>query len=853
MLYGCQAPPDQPTIEFPKNVAPPSAVRSPSTSSSADDEAVAAPASQLQHRLHPPKRSRRRIVHRLLERPTKLVESWPKLSGDPKFECIRAPDKSIANPSTTLSEPMSKHHAHVTLGGYRGRVELRDSLVVGGPRRIVFRDLTAPSQPRLEFAHRMLRCREKGEGKITVSVYIDGRPTWAQGVALQTRSVETLQPFSPWQADLPVPAGRVFDLVFDIHGPLSPANRIIIAEPVISGFDSGDPSREDRNVLLIIVDAMRGDTVGSGRQLPTSVAPTMDAWMAGGVGYSRAMSVSNQTRASTLALLQAQPPSVGQFHATSWQLKAARKARYYASKPPLLTRRLAQTGHRIAHIGHNRFLWASAPIGLDHGFDQVVDVRAMTEDTTRITDEAIQWLRRRHEERFFLTVNYTAPHNPYAPPEGYVERVSRRIPKSERRGLPRSYLGEIAYVDDHVTRLKAVFDELALGPDTLVVITADHGETFHPKHACWSTRFNMQCHANHGLTLYDEEVHVPLAFVVQGQLQARTSDRVVSHLAFAPTVLDILGLSPDPRYALPSLLSEAGHDIDSALAYLETRAASGIRTAHHKLIVHHPRNDVDPPSRIGTRGKPMPLRELFDLRVDPWETRNLLLQPQAQHSATAGRLEKRLDRFRTELYSASAASPSVSPSKVDSRRPEHNHTPSDWRPSGVRITGGQAGVSYYIRISPARCSASADSTCVTLDTTPSSVELRGDVSPSQFVDYQLAIAVTEEGHVDMLTRLDGQAVPSSRWKLGPFGLASADPMLQVSATRLSSARLARARGEHPPHVAKTHQPELFFWQRLGGQSAQHIAPENSGVGNDADDGTMSDDMRRILKDLGYTR
>lgn len=824
---------------------------------SADATTTKAPVPKARE-LTSPAVARRRITYRLLDR-AEMATPTPALSGEPRLECIKAPDRSIANPFSKLPSPARKHHARVTLGSKKGRVELRDAFVFGGPRTFTFKRLRAPRAPRLQLGYRVIGCGSRARAVMKVTVQAAGGAARSQKIQLTSPESRTGTQFVDWSQDLAVIAGQTFDLTLEFEGELDPVNRIVLTEPVITGFDAGSATLLDRNILLIIVDAMRGDAVGAGRLLPAPVAPHFESWMGRGVGFEKAMSVSNQTRASTLSMLQGQPPSVGQFHATSWQLNKARKERYHDSDPPLVTRRLAAAGHRVVSIGHNRFLWNSAPIGLDHGYDQVVDIRAMTDDTPAITDEAIAWLKANANDRFFLTVNYTAPHNPYAPPQGYTERAGDLIAKKDRRGLPRSYLGEIAFVDDHIARLKKAFDDLKLGPSTLVVVTADHGETFHALHACRSERFKMNCHSNHGLTLYDEEVHVPLALVLDGQLPTLEVKPIVSHLALAPTLLSVLGLPRDPRHTTPSLLDGAlgKGSFGPGVAYVETRAASGLRTPGHKLIVHHPRNDVSPPSRTGGSGGRGPLTELYDLKADPRETENLVLGEKAEGSkATVERLNRRLARIRTELKTAVQTSLGSEPSTPGQTAPSDARL---WSRDGVRVAGGPDGVSYYLRLGPARCVANATSQCRPVDASELAVEFVGDVAPGKIVDIQFeTTAQTGAGTsgVTVEARLDGVTLDPSQIRVGPFGVAG--PSRKPGTTTLTPDQLTYALGAHPPHVAALDAPQLFYWRLDGAAVARYgdldmAGPESLGAGNDGDDAGMSGEVRRLLKDLGYSQ
>ena len=95
------------------------------------------------------------------------------------------------------------------------------------------------------------------------------------------------------------------------------------------------------------------------------------------------------------------------------------------------------------------------------------------------------------------------PHDPYFehPYNGKaIARVANPNPSPALAAeMQRLYTGEVQYLDQNFAKLLAKLRELGLYDDTLIVLTADHGEEFHEHGGFW-----------HGLTLYDEQIRVPL-------------------------------------------------------------------------------------------------------------------------------------------------------------------------------------------------------------------------------------------------------------------------------------------------------------------------------------------------------
>ena len=194
------------------------------------------------------------------------------------------------------------------------------------------------------------------------------------------------------------------------------------------------------------------------------------------------------------------------------------------------------------------------------------------------------------------------------------------------------YLACVQSVDDNVGRLLDFLNESGLERDTIVIYTSDQG-FFLGEHGLFDKRF-----------MYEESLRIPL--IVRWPAVVRPGVRVDAmalNVDFAPTFLEAAGLAVPPAMQglslLPLLRGELPARWRSAIYYryyhdpgdLETRAQYGVRTASHKLIYYWKKRQW----------------ELFDLRADPQELRNLHGQPGQE--AVMAELEATLARLRTEL------------------------------------------------------------------------------------------------------------------------------------------------------------------------------------------------------------
>ncbi len=194
------------------------------------------------------------------------------------------------------------------------------------------------------------------------------------------------------------------------------------------------------------------------------------------------------------------------------------------------------------------------------------------------------------------------------------------------------YLACVQSIDDNVRRLLDFLREAGLERDTIVVYTSDQG-FFLGDHGLYDKRF-----------MYEESLRMP--FLVRWPAIVRPGSRseaIALNVDFAPTFLEAAGVAAPAmmqgRSLLPLLRGETPRGWRTAMYYRyyhdpghhNTRAHYGVRTATHKLISFWKKNQW----------------ELFDLRADPAELRNLYGQP-GQEAITA-ELKATLARLRTEL------------------------------------------------------------------------------------------------------------------------------------------------------------------------------------------------------------
>jgi arylsulfatase A-like enzyme len=423
---------------------------------------------------------------------------------------------------------------------------------------------------------------------------------------------------------------------------------------------------ERPNLVLICVDTLRADRTSAYGYLDETT-PSLAAFAAQGALFEFAYAPMAQTAPSTASLFTGQYPARHGLLRNG--LRLSEEARTLAEV-------LSDQGWQAAAIVSSfvlseRFGFAQGFERFDDEFDPAQASMTLKEwEGHRITTgfdrragdatrRAQQWIWARDRKRpFFLFVHYFDPHSPYAAPKGFDPKLplppKRDNPISsllEYRVEVKGYHEEIAYVDQQIGNLLDVIDREGLADDTLVVVTADHGE------GLWDHGYWL-----HGLDVYEEAVRVPLLARWPGKIEAGL--RVAGPVALvdvAPTLFELLGAEDgsafDGRSLAPKLLGKPGA-APAAPIYLYRRKYDkgviegirvhgeffGVRRGRFKLIEH-------------TEGG---RHELYDLEQDPGERHNLI--------DTAPEEAAKLHDLLTAWRSTHAETPSMVPLSDDEQR-----------------------------------------------------------------------------------------------------------------------------------------------------------------------------------------
>jgi arylsulfatase A-like enzyme len=252
-----------------------------------------------------------------------------------------------------------------------------------------------------------------------------------------------------------------------------------------------------------------------------------------------------------------------------------------------------------------------------------------------VNDEVLRWIDRDRQPPFLAFLNYFDVHDPYGGAPLYPKPAWTQQNEIDR------YDDGVKYDDDYIGRLMRALQQRGLGGNTVVVITADHGESL-GQHGV----------DTHGAALYWELIHVPLVIWYPGHVPAGLRiDRPVSNVAIASTIMDFIDknnasqnkffgpsltafwTNPEAAANWPNPLAELAQDqylakldksSDPSVPTAVTGAMNSVVTPEWQLITHE---------KFGN--------QLYDWHHDPGETHNIAASPEGQKTAEDLTLETR--------------------------------------------------------------------------------------------------------------------------------------------------------------------------------------------------------------------
>jgi len=447
---------------------------------------------------------------------------------------------------------------------------------------------------------------------------------------------------------------QVYEIEFKLqrNSILDSGNAAWIEPILYQGFSSQDqPSakaieelRQENNganVMIIVLDA------GGAKHFPMygyyrNTTPNIQNLSKDSIQFQRAYTQAVYTLASTATLMSGLDP----FRHQVIYRKSALSNQTYT-----LAERFRDSGYSTGTFVSNGN--ASSIFGMTQGFQEVREVfreKNYSGWGSDITNGFTQWLQTLKPGRpFFAYMHYREPHAPFNPPESFKNHFTnpnymgyrdasyemrRKINMGEvsatpadREYIEATYDENLRYGDYEVGRVIKKLKEMKLYDNTILIVTADHGEAF------WEHNFQ-----GHNSQLYEESVHIPfiLKLTSRTNLHKNKINNPVRTLDVYPTLVDLLQLSRrnwdvDGHSFIPYLVSDK---LESVPVFTQTIAeqAYSWMEGNFKYIYHRHTNT----------------EELYNLKTDPGERTNLINTDPVQ----AGYLRSRLFGWHAEKKTA---------------------------------------------------------------------------------------------------------------------------------------------------------------------------------------------------------
>ncbi len=379
---------------------------------------------------------------------------------------------------------------------------------------------------------------------------------------------------------------------------------------------------EEKSVILIGIDTLRADHV-SFYGYSRKTTPHIDSLARTGVVFENCLSVAPWTLPSFFSIVTSTYPSV-HLYGTNVRgvgtslFKIANFWSVGTISPDYRIKTLAEIlrgqGYYTAAFVNNPFL--STEFEFDRGFDEFNQYGPTAKEGI---EQILPWLEKHREEKFFLFFHIMDPHD-RADASSLRQTASYFGDAGGSHDTVFRYDSAIRFCDEQIGRLMGKLEETDLDQKTLLVVTADHGE-----------EFSEHGETGHGHSLYDEVLLVPLIFHLPGLAgEGTVSKERSSTLDIAPTILQILGLPAPSYYQGNGLISSD----DGSAAPAQPLFAEGITFGHEKKAVFSEHYKLIYTTTLDKF-------ELYDLRADPRERRNMIGKlPEVEH-----RLRQILESF----------------------------------------------------------------------------------------------------------------------------------------------------------------------------------------------------------------
>jgi len=391
---------------------------------------------------------------------------------------------------------------------------------------------------------------------------------------------------------------------------------------------------KDHNLVFISFDALQASHVGI-HGYPRNTTPTLDAIARESIRFTQVYSVASWTVPASMSWFTGVYPSehrmTNKFAVFAPPIRKPANLKDLA--PDLVTLADIMKANGYVTGGFTGNAGVSGGFGYDQGFDVYDHEKGRFGSFDRSIPRALDWLEQNKGKKFFLFLHGYDCHGQNSPADGYDYRFvdkdyDRRYTGSEQEqellreeGLEKGQLtlrdADVrfwrAIYDEKIQRTDAKFrqflkdfDKLGVTGKTVFVLTSDHG-----------TEFYEHRRLDHGFTLYNEQLHVPLVIRLPDQKAEKVVTDRVSSIDVFSTILDLMDVQvPEKaqkqmrgKSLVPAIQGErVQRELFSETNYRDYTFKRSVITPDGWKLIYTLENKT---------------RELYDLNNDSDETKNL--------------------------------------------------------------------------------------------------------------------------------------------------------------------------------------------------------------------------------------
>lgn len=549
---------------------------------------------------------------------------------DATFSRRRSQARALLSPNASMESRRftSAYQVYVPVGVYPARLDARDALLVpAGSSLVIEPGLSGPSQIRLgllglgspaTLSVSVLR-RDESLLRLTYVPAPESRLPLSLARYVSPDIAARAERWSDGSVALTLEKTTQIALTCETEGPAC-----VVSDP---RFD--EPTEPRQSYVVIVVDTLRGDALDGGR------APRLSGLAQRSTVFAKALAPGNMTSPSTNALLACERPTRLGSIAFAYGVDRERREGFYGSGRLSFPARFARAGYETAMIGNVSVLSEIYGVGVHHGFSRQISLETEGYDTPQIAREAVRWLEENGDRPFLLYLHFNGPHAPYRAPfrDLFAGLNGFSSLSSYPDALYALYQGEIAYTDRYVGKILDALEALDLDRHVTVVVTADHGDQHEIRPFVRNTVAPdfEGAYFDHGATLLNDEIRVPLMIRRPDGIGRVVKERFVSTLDVGATLLDLAGLKqsaegPCDGVTLAPLLSgldDGSAPVIGSEGFAGRAIVFGNRYKYIKTYSPTDKRVYDRMTWSGPRRLYLAPEQLYDLASDPGERQDL--------------------------------------------------------------------------------------------------------------------------------------------------------------------------------------------------------------------------------------